>query len=93
MNSLVVEELAKMYPGTSFIHEHPAWTATNIAQGFGPVLKAVANLGYVVLKPWTVGNKESGEIHLFGGLVRIHFFRRVVRRRKLGRGWRRERMR
>ena len=65
MNSFAAEELAAANPGTSFIHAHPGIVKTNIAQGFGPVLKIAVDVFMTLAKPWTVPLLESGERHVY----------------------------
>lgn len=65
MNSFAAEELAKANPGTSFIHTYPGVVNTNIAQGFGPVMRTIMSGAMTVFSPFTVGIQESGERHLY----------------------------
>lgn len=66
MNSFAAEELAAANPGTSFIHAHPGIVKTNIAQGFGTVLKVALDVFFLtVARPWTVPLQESGERHVY----------------------------
>lgn len=65
MNSLVMEELASMYPLTSFIHANPGVVKTNIMREFSGVTQWAVNALTVLAKPWVVPLAESGERHLY----------------------------
>ena len=66
MNSFAAEELAAANRGTSFVHAHPGIVKTNIAQGFGTVLKVALDVFFLtVARPWTVPLRESGERHVY----------------------------
>ncbi|KAJ4286700.1 hypothetical protein N0V90_012952 [Kalmusia sp. IMI 367209] len=59
LGNFAIEHLAKQYPNTSFIHEQPGIVETS--GGRNPFLKPL----YVLLSPFSVNKKESGERHLF----------------------------
>lgn len=65
MNSFAAEELAAANPKTSFIHSDPGFVKTNIARGFGPILKVVAEAFMFFAKSLAVPLQESGERHLY----------------------------
>jgi NAD(P)-dependent dehydrogenase (short-subunit alcohol dehydrogenase family) len=64
MNSLMAVHLADQNPGTSFVHMSPGMVKTNMMQnmGFPNWITAPA---FVLLTPFCVGIKESGERHLY----------------------------
>lgn len=59
LGNFAIEHLAKQWPNTSFIHEQPGVVETS--GGRNPWLKPL----YVLLSPFSVNKKESGERHLF----------------------------
>lgn len=65
MTDFMMEELAKRYPDTAFMHSYPGTIKTGIAnQLTGPVRLAV-KVFYAVMTPWILNVGESGERHLF----------------------------
>ncbi|KAK6439418.1 hypothetical protein LTR95_004366 [Oleoguttula sp. CCFEE 5521] len=65
MSDFMVEELAKRYPGTTFMHSYPGTAKTGIANELtGPARLAVKVL-YSVMSPWILNVQESGERHFF----------------------------
>lgn len=72
MNSLAAYELAKANPGISFIHTYPGVVKTNIAQGFGPVLRFIMNGALAVFSPFMVALGESGERHLYAATSNVY---------------------
>lgn len=72
MNTLAAEELAKANPGISFIHEYPGLVKTNIAQGFGPIMRVIMNGALTVFSPFAVGLQESGERHLYAATSNVY---------------------
>lgn len=59
LGNFAIEHLAKQWPNTSFIHEQPGIVETSISRNIW--LKPL----YVLLSPFSVDRKESGERHLF----------------------------
>ncbi|KAJ5231824.1 uncharacterized protein N7469_006412 [Penicillium citrinum] len=65
MTSLSMEELAKAYPLTSFVHEYPSVVKTGIFRGLGPITRTAVNMLSFLAKPFFVPLDESGERHLY----------------------------
>ncbi|KAK2760200.1 hypothetical protein FQN54_002267 [Arachnomyces sp. PD_36] len=72
MNSFAAEELAKAHPGTKFIHAYPGVVKTNIAQGFGAIMRPVMRAVMALSTPFTVDIKESGERHLYAATSNVY---------------------
>ncbi|KAI9729243.1 MAG: hypothetical protein M1834_007035 [Cirrosporium novae-zelandiae] len=65
MTNFIVEELAKRNPSTSYVHAHPGIVKTNAFRDGGLLLRVGGELAYQLIRPWTIGIKESGERHLY----------------------------
>ncbi|KAJ5637885.1 hypothetical protein N7490_007764 [Penicillium lividum] len=65
MNTLFLQELAAVYPATSFIHAYPRGVKTGIMRDFNPIARVAFNALATLANPWMVPLKESGERHLY----------------------------
>ncbi|KAE8402425.1 hypothetical protein BDV37DRAFT_272890 [Aspergillus pseudonomiae] len=65
MSSLMVEELASLYPSTTFIHTYPGIVKSGISREAGPILGPLVRAAMIIGRPWMVAQQESGERHLY----------------------------
>ncbi|KAF2271059.1 hypothetical protein CC78DRAFT_10444 [Lojkania enalia] len=65
MMNFTLEHFAQQYPATSFIHAYPSGVRTGALRPMGPVVNNVLKAVTVLLKPFMVDLKESGERHLY----------------------------
>jgi hypothetical protein len=71
MNTLALEHLAMQNPSVRFMHTEPGPVlGTDILRGYPKILNTMLNVaGATVLRPWVTFAKESGERHLWDGLM------------------------
>jgi hypothetical protein len=65
MTSLSMEQLASMYPATSFVHAYPGAVKTGLMREFGAITRTAMSALLVLARPWMVPLDESGERHLY----------------------------
>jgi hypothetical protein len=61
----MMEEFAKRYPGTTFMHSYPGTVKTGIANQLNGPIRLAVKVMYAVMTPWILNVQESGERHLF----------------------------
>ena len=65
MTDFMIEELAKRYPGTTFMHSYPGTVKTGIANELNGPIRLAVKVMYAVMTPWILNVQESGERHFF----------------------------
>jgi NAD(P)-dependent dehydrogenase (short-subunit alcohol dehydrogenase family) len=65
MTDFMMEEFAKRYPGTSFMHSYPGTVKTGIANQLNGPIRLAVKVMYAVMTPWILNVQESGERHFF----------------------------
>nr|OQO18867.1 hypothetical protein B0A51_14533 [Rachicladosporium sp. CCFEE 5018]OQO25552.1 hypothetical protein B0A51_06871 [Rachicladosporium sp. CCFEE 5018] len=65
MSDFMVEELAKRYPGTTFMHSYPGTVKTGIANELTGPARLAVKVMYSVMSPWILNVQESGERHFY----------------------------
>jgi NAD(P)-dependent dehydrogenase (short-subunit alcohol dehydrogenase family) len=61
----MMEEFAKRYPGTTFMHSYPGTVKTGIANQLNGPIRLAVKVMYAVMTPWILNVQESGERHFF----------------------------
>jgi len=70
MNSLMAYHLAELNPETSFVHMSPGAVKTNMLQNMG-IPKWIIAPALVLLTPFCVNIRESGERHLYASTSNV----------------------
>lgn len=65
MTDFIMEEFAKRYPGTAFMHSYPGTVKTGIANELNGPIRLAVKVMYAVMTPWILNVQESGERHFF----------------------------
>ena len=65
MTDFIMEEFAKRYPGTTFMHSYPGTVKTGIANQLNGPIRLAVKVMYAVMTPWILNVQESGERHFF----------------------------
>jgi len=65
MTDFMMEEFAKRYPGTSFMHSYPGTVKTGIANRLNGHIRLAVKVMFAVMTPWILNVQESGERHFF----------------------------
>lgn len=65
MTDFIMEEFAKRYPATTFIHSYPGTVKTGIASQLNGPIRLAVKVMYAVMAPWILNVQESGERHFF----------------------------
>jgi hypothetical protein len=65
MSDFMMEELAKRYPATTFVHSYPGTVKTGIANQLSGPIRLAVKVMYSVISPWILNVRGSGERHFF----------------------------
>ena len=72
MTNFYLEHHATAHPTTTFIHAFPGAVKTNAGRDLPYPLQLAANAAFLVLRPFFVGLKESGERHLYAATAPVY---------------------